>query len=216
MQKKKIVEKDYQKRPLKSSIEGILVSGKDKGRVMFKIKTAAIIVIVLLAIFGVQQVLRRHATASYTDIFNKKEYQAKNRPAHFLSPEKNDLYESRCGTCHFLFRPGLMTSKSWVRIVEESAEHFGKNLSLDQSEKIELLTFLTKNSADEGWLDVPDEIGETAVILLEQKMGQNNNAPVRVTQTRYIKEAHNMIDPTVFDRKAVGGFNNCGGCHERP
>ncbi len=183
---------------------------------MFKIKNVAIIVVVLLAIFGVQQALKRHATASYTDIFNKKEYQTKNRPAHFLSPDKNALYESQCGTCHFLYRPGLMTSKSWVKIVEESSEHFGKKLALEQSEQLELLTFLTKNSADEGWLDVPDEIGETALILYKQNMEQNNNAPVRVTETNYIKDAHSMIDPSVFDREAVGGFNNCGGCHERP
>lgn len=183
---------------------------------MLKIKSVAIIVVVLLAIIGTQQVLKRHATASYTDIFNKKDYLTKNRPANFLSPGKNDLYENQCGTCHFLFRPGLMTSKSWVKIVEESGDHFGKNLALKQSEKLELLSFLTKNSSDEGWLDVPDEIGETAIILYEQNMEQNNNAPIRVTQTRYIKDAHNMIDPTVFDREAIGGFNNCGGCHERP
>lgn len=192
------------------------MSGKDKGKVIFKIKSVGIIVLILFTILGLQHILRPHAHANYTDIFLKSDFQVKNEPAHFLSPDKNALYEKKCEACHFLYRPGLMTSKSWVKIVEESGDHFGKDLKLDESEMKELLVYLTKNSADEGWLDVSHEIGETAVILLEQKMGQNNNAPVRVTQTRYIQEVHSKIDPEVFTRDVVGGFNNCGSCHARP
>ncbi|MEE9542229.1 MAG: hypothetical protein V3V95_00415 [Thermodesulfobacteriota bacterium] len=192
------------------------MSGKGKAKTMFKIKSASIIVLILLAAFGLQQALRSHATANYTDIFIKSENQANNRPAHFLSPDKDALYEEKCATCHFLYRPGLLPTLSWVRLIEESGNHFGEKLKLSHFEKRALLSYLTKNSADEGWKNVSHEKGKTALILFDEDMELNNNTPIRVTETGYMKEAHKNIPPEVFNRETVGGFNNCGACHTRP
>lgn len=176
---------------------------------MSKIKSVAIIVMVLIALFGVQQVLKRHATASYTDIFMKDEFKARKDLATYLLPEMNDLYNKECASCHFLYNPGLLSSESWERIIKESSNHFGNDLKLTNETKREFILYLTDNSTDKGFMNAKDEV----ILGLRDK---NGNAPLKVTETRYIKNAHSKIDPSVFDREAVGGFNNCGSCHERP
>lgn len=186
------------------------MSGKDKKKFIFKIKSAGAVVVLLLAIFGLQHILRPHAQANYTDTFKQGEYKARIDLATYLLPEKNDLYNKECASCHFLYNPGLLASESWKRIIEESSNHFGKDLKLTDETKKEFILYLTDNSTDKGLMNVKDEI----ILGLRDKNGE---APLRVTQTRYIKNAHSRIDPEVFTRDAVaGGFSNCAACHARP
>lgn len=185
------------------------MSGEDKKKAIFKIKTLVIIAVFMLAIFAIVHTLRPHAQANYTDTFMQSEYKARKDLTTYLLPEKNDLYNKECSSCHFLYNPGLLSSESWERVIKESSNHFGKDLKLSEKTKREFIHYLTDNSTDKGVLNAKDEI----ILGLRDKSGA---IPLRVTQTRYIIDAHARIDPEVFTRAMVGGLSNCGACHTRP
>ena len=49
------------------------------------------------------------------------------RKRRFLPPANNAVYAEECGTCHFLYLPGLLPAGSWVRIMEGAGDHFGED-----------------------------------------------------------------------------------------
>jgi hypothetical protein len=187
----------------------ITMSGEDKKKIIFRVKTAVAVVVVLLAIFGAQQIFRPHAQANYTDTFMQGEYKARRDLSTFLLPEKSDHYAKECSSCHFLYNPGLLSSESWEKLIKKSSNHFGTDLKLTDETKKEFILYLTDSSTDKGIMSATDEI----ILGLRDKSGE---IPLRVTQTRYIKDAHKGIDPEVFTRDSVGSFSNCGACHTRP
>jgi len=116
----------------------------------------------------------------------------------------NDTYENACGSCHFAYHPGLLPSRSWVKIIDEENAHPGGPLSLDEKEKAEVKNYLTQNCAENSQEKRAKKIMESV----------GSGTPVMISEISYIKHKHHEIDQEVFARKAIGSRGNCIACHK--
>ncbi|OGQ94026.1 MAG: hypothetical protein A2521_06070 [Deltaproteobacteria bacterium RIFOXYD12_FULL_57_12] len=120
-----------------------------------------------------------------------------------LSVVVNDIYKNSCGSCHFAYQPGLLPSKSWVKILDEPDAHPGGNVSLDEKAKSEVRNYLIQNSAENSHSKRSKKIMNSI----------GSDAPVRISEIPYIKHKHHEIKQEVFARKAIGSRANCIACH---
>ena len=61
----------------------------------------------------------------------------------------NPLWRDECGSCHAVFYPALLPSRSWQKMMAEQDRHFGTDLGLDAATVAAVLKFMTDNSADQ-------------------------------------------------------------------
>jgi nitrate/TMAO reductase-like tetraheme cytochrome c subunit len=121
-----------------------------------------------------------------------------------LSAAANDTYKNSCGSCHFAYQPGLLPSRSWVKIMDEPGAHPGGTLSLDEKRKAEVKYYLIQNSAENSHSKLSKKIMDSI----------GSDAPVRISEIPYIKHKHREIKQEVFARKAIGSRANCIACHK--
>jgi len=121
----------------------------------------------------------------------------------FLPPVDNALYKEECASCHFLFLPGLLPAKGWEKIINESEDHFGEDLALDDELSAALTDYLTANSAE--------KTGAKRSVKIMKSLG--STVPDRITTIPYIIQKHHEVRPGIYERKAIGSFSNCGACH---
>lgn len=124
-----------------------------------------------------------------------------------VAPVKNELYQSECGSCHFAYQPGLLPAASWEKIMGGLADHFGENAELFEDTRVELTDYLVVNAADNV-----DGYRRSAKILRSLR----GEAPLRITETPYIRYKHNEIPTRVIrNNKDVRSLSNCAACHTR-
>lgn len=116
----------------------------------------------------------------------------------------NDTYKNTCGSCHFAYQPGLLPSRSWMKIIDEQNAHPGGALSLDEKEKTEVKKYLTQNSAENTQAKRSKKIMDSV----------GSSTPVMISEIAYIKHKHHEINQEVFARKAIGSRGNCIACHK--
>jgi len=116
---------------------------------------------------------------------------------------KDSVYNQECGSCHFLYFPGLLPESSWVKLLDQK-DHFGEELGLEENVKSEILVYLKANSADKNR-------GNEWSSKIMRSLG--TLTPVRITEVPYITRKHAKIKRDVFDRPAVKTLSNCGACH---
>lgn len=116
----------------------------------------------------------------------------------------NKIYKESCGSCHFAYQPGLLPSRSWVKIVDESNAHAGGDISLGEKTKAEVKNYLAQNSAENSKTEKSRKILDSI----------GNDTPVMISETPYIKHKHHQISEDVFARKAIGSRGNCIACHK--
>ncbi|MEE9543842.1 MAG: diheme cytochrome c [Thermodesulfobacteriota bacterium] len=121
----------------------------------------------------------------------------------FLPPVDNALYEAECGSCHFLYLPGLLPVGSWTRLIDGSDEHFGHALGLDAGVKEKLGAYLAANAAETTG-------AKRSGRILDSLAGAT---PLRITETPYIKRKHQWIKAIVYERESIRSFSNCIACH---
>ncbi|MGE5789292.1 MAG: cytochrome C [Syntrophaceae bacterium] len=121
-----------------------------------------------------------------------------------LAVVSNDTYKKRCGLCHFAYQPGLLPSKSWVKIIEVRDAHPGGTLSLDEKTIAELKSYLTLNSAENSQSKLSKKIMDST----------RGDVSVRISEIPYIKRKHRDVAQDVFARKAIGSGANCIACHK--
>jgi cytochrome b len=124
----------------------------------------------------------------------------------FVGPDlaDNTLWREECGGCHLAYHPSLLPARSWVRMMEQQADHFGEDLALERADAKGILDFQTANSAERAATEAAWKINHG---IPEQQ------APLRITETVYWKEKHREIVPAIWDSPAVNGRWNCDACH---
>lgn len=128
------------------------------------------------------------------------------RGGKVMAPADNALYKQECGSCHFLFLPGLLPSRSWQAVMKGSSKHFGENLGLDEQTSKELGAYLTANAAD--------KVDNRRSRKMASSIA-DSAAPIRITEVPYIVKEHREIGKEVFKRPSIGSFSNCGACHTK-
>ena len=85
-------------------------------------------------------------------------------------------------------------------------QHFGENASLDPATQADILRFLEANAADSG----TSRMGSRVM----QSMGANQ-APLRITETRWFARKHDEVSKSGWTRKSIGSAANCAACHRQ-
>ena len=114
-------------------------------------------------------------------------------------------YTTNCGDCHVPFRPELLPASGWAKIFSHLDEHFGKAVELSEENREGLFNYLQTYAADRSFTEIPRKIMKSL----------GDKTVERITDTPYILEKHDEIDPAVYERASIGKFSNCIACHKR-
>ncbi|SCZ49943.1 diheme cytochrome c [Thiohalomonas denitrificans] len=120
-------------------------------------------------------------------------------------PVDNELYQSECGACHMAYQPGLLPARSWERLMEGLADHFGDNAELPPDLHQKLLAYMVANSAEKS--DAKRSRRFSRSIAPDER-------PISIVETRYFFAKHDEVPRRlVEDNPEVRSFSNCGACH---
>jgi mono/diheme cytochrome c family protein len=159
---------------------------------------------IFLVISGMLCTLMLLSTAALgdDDKHRKRDHKKKSRPAghEYSIPAE---YKESCGNCHMAYPAGLLPEASWRKILNNANDHFGTELTLDETEKAHVSAYLSANAADRNG----GKIGKKIMRYLD------SHAPERISTLPYIQRKHRKIAPAVFSQPAVGGLQNCAACH---
>jgi hypothetical protein len=126
-----------------------------------------------------------------------------------FKPVENKVYKEECGSCHFAYQPGLLPTKSWEKLLSEKglSDHFGENASLDQDVLKEIRAYALENAADKSY----NKRSRKITVATE-----NGDAPLRITDIRYIKRKHHEIpEKMIKGNKDVKSLSYCNSCHTK-
>ncbi len=110
-------------------------------------------------------------------------------------------WQQECASCHVAYPPSLLPKASWRRMMSGLDKHFGENASLDPATQADILKFLEANAANSG-NKVPRRMAA-------------NEAPLRITETRWFMHEHDEVPRATWARKSVGSAANCAACHRQ-
>lgn len=113
----------------------------------------------------------------------------------------NKAWQQECASCHVAYPPSLLPKASWRQMMSGLDKHFGENASLDPATQADILKFLEANAANSG-----------SKVL--RRMAANE-APLRITETRWFKHEHDEVPRATWARKSVGSAANCAACHRQ-
>lgn len=112
-------------------------------------------------------------------------------------------YKAECGACHMAFQPQMLPKKSWQTLMNDLSNHFGEDASMKEEVRATLLSYLTENAADTGWL------GGKFMRGLDE-----NSAPLRISETPYWQREHNKeVSASAWNDPRVKSKANCLACH---
>ncbi len=124
-----------------------------------------------------------------------------------VRPVDNKQYKDECGSCHYAYPPGLLPSRSWEKLLNEKAlaDHFGENAELDKDVLAPIYDYVMANSAEKSYWKRARKIAVAT---------ENGEAPLRITEVRYIKRKHHDIpEKMIKGNKDVKSLSQCDRCH---
>ena len=116
-------------------------------------------------------------------------------------------YNDECSSCHYAYPPGLLPAASWQKLLAPAAlsKHFGENIEMKESLRVELLNYAIKNSADKASAKRSQKIMSS----LSQDL-----APERITEVPYIRRKHQDIPENMIKgNPKVVALSQCDTCH---
>jgi len=119
--------------------------------------------------------------------------------------KENPAFYKECISCHTLYPPFLLPSKSWVSMMDTLQNHFGDDASLDAATTESIKAFLVKNSAETSTKD-------SSLRILASL--ENDKMYLAITETPFWKNRHKEIDKAVFKRADIEKPSNCKACHD--
>jgi hypothetical protein len=124
-----------------------------------------------------------------------------------VTPVTDAVVKQECGSCHMVFPPQFLPQRSWQKLIETLADHFGENASLDEAQRQVVLDYLLANAADS-----PKAGREGQKFARSIAAGQT---PLRITETpRWIKE-HREVRAERWQSPEVKSKANCLACHKQ-
>lgn len=124
-----------------------------------------------------------------------------------VAPVTNALYQQECASCHMAYQPGLLPARSWQRLMDNLADHFGDNAELAPEDQAAITAFLTANAADRASEKRARKIAASL---------RSDDAPLRITDTPYIKSKHDELPVRlVTGNPKVKSLAQCNVCHTR-
>ena len=118
----------------------------------------------------------------------------------------NEAVLLECSDCHLAYQPQMLPQRSWRKLMEGLADHFGEELSLVDETRDEVLGYLLDNAADSG----------------KSKKGRkfmkgigSDDAPIRITETPRWRKKHHELPDRVWSDPRVEFKGRCEVCHTK-
>ena len=121
----------------------------------------------------------------------------------WVPPVKNEIVLKECGACHMAFQPALLPARSWNRILDGLADHFGEDVSLAHDQVEIIRAYLTANAGDVVMQ------GRARKYMQWVAPG---GTPQRITENPDFLRKHPFSDSVWRDPKVVTK-SNCAACH---
>lgn len=123
-----------------------------------------------------------------------------------VAPVTDPVVKKECGSCHMVFPPQFLPKRSWQKLVETLADHFGENASLGEAQRKAVLDYLVGFAADS-----PKAGREGQKFAQSIAAGQT---PLRITDTpRWVRE-HRKVRADQWQDPKVKSKANCLACHK--
>ncbi|CAA7615109.1 diheme cytochrome c [Magnetospirillum sp. UT-4] len=120
-----------------------------------------------------------------------------------VPPVKDALVLKECGECHMAFQPAFLPARSWQRMMDTLADHFGEDASLPADKAAAIRATLTANAGD----------AQNRGLARKYMRGIDPaGAPQRITANPAFEREHRFPDRVWQDPKVVTR-SNCPACH---
>jgi len=120
-------------------------------------------------------------------------------------PVTDPVVAKECGACHMAFQPQMLPKRSWVKIMDGLADHFGEDASLDAETLLRVRKYHLENATDSSWLGGKFMRGLS-----------KTSVPLRITETPYwIREHREEVPQEAWKDPKVKSKANCLACHKR-
>lgn len=123
---------------------------------------------------------------------------------HFYPPVQDKLVLEECGSCHLAFPAAMLPVASWQRMMTELDQHFGEDLSLDETRAEHIGRYLTQNAADAAGQPYSRKL---------MKGVRFSVGPQRITELPKWVRKHRKVPDWEWQRPEVVSKVNCLACH---
>lgn len=124
-----------------------------------------------------------------------------------VAPVNNELYKSECSACHMAYQPGFLPARSWEKMINNLADHFGENAELGENDRKAIMDYAMQNAADFSNFKRSKKIMRSL---------SANETPLRITEVRYIIKKHDELsDKHVKNNPEVKSLSRCELCHTK-
>jgi hypothetical protein len=122
----------------------------------------------------------------------------------WVPPVKDSLVLKECGACHMAFQPAFLPARSWNRMMDGLAEHFGEDASLPADKAKAIRDYYGAHAGDV----VPQ--GRARAYMRWVAPG---GTPQRITENPDFLRKHDRIAERVWKDPKVVTKSNCLACH---
>lgn len=123
-----------------------------------------------------------------------------------VSPVTDSVVKKECGACHMVFPPQFLPQRSWRKLMDGLAEHFGENASLPEAQRTVALEYLLAHAAD-------GPKGGAAGRKFASGIA-GGMTPLRLTETPHWVHEHHEVRSARWTDPAVKSKANCTACHK--
>jgi hypothetical protein len=123
-----------------------------------------------------------------------------------VQPVSDPVVKKECGACHMTFPPQFLPMRSWQKLVEGLADHFGQDASLPEAQRAAVLRYHLEHAAD-----APGAGREASKFASSIPGGET---PLRITETGRWVRKHQKVKPERWKSPAVKSRLNCVACHK--
>ena len=103
----------------------------------------------------------------------------------------------------FRLSTGIIACCIVEKILEDTDDHFGETVDLNEGARLEISEYLASNAAETSSAKIA---GKIMACL-------GGTTPLRITDIPCFRKEHHEITPQTVQRKSVGSLSNCIACH---
>lgn len=120
----------------------------------------------------------------------------------WMPPVTDPMVQKECGSCHMAFQPGFLPARSWHKLMDGLADHFGEDVRLAADKEAAIRAALVAQAGDVARRG-------RAGKAMRRLDGQT---PLRLTETPDFLRKHQLPERVWKDPKVVSK-SNCPACH---
>lgn len=118
-------------------------------------------------------------------------------------PVTHEPTREECGDCHLAFQPAFLPARSWARMMNELADHFGEDASIAADRAAAIKAYLMQNAGDAAGGGLARDF---------MRWVKPGGTPLRITENPEFLREHDFR-PGVWRRPEVVVKSNCPACH---